>query len=455
MPKIMTEPKRFEGRLELRIKGIQINFYQFFQARKECYNSMFSEKIINLIKLFIETRCISVTDFLNDEKGSLKYTDLVKILMEEEYGSNIESDEEYPEILKEIQEFVNNILEPLCIAGTDLKIESSRIQDLLLDPKLRLWEIENQSCNPPDLSSFPKEYMDKDSCPKATKIKVSNLVENEDDDQFTYDIEYEFDDFIMYDPNKGIKELNNELSSGEVNISSLLGINPVLDNKFSIGTNIENQVQIIFKSNNIKQIPSNKVKKIITWGLTKGSGYDGIDSSIFAEGIIFLSGNNTDKKNNYFCYEKTSDDGNVELVYSSEAFEDLNTSLAKLIANSRNKELLKTDNNIIQLLIKTAIKRDASLLSEESNLFQTYIYEHSDSATFCEVLGDPFNDNNEQLLIGAYCRSADYEYSQSLLDSNDSDKLVEIANKLIKDPYSIEELEAKILWHGVHLLPLN
>ena len=116
---------------------------------------------------------------------------------------------------------------------------------------------------------------------------------------------------------------------------------------------------------------------------------------------------------------------------------------------------ISLDNNITKALVSTAIMRDSSLLSENLNLFQTYIYEHSDSATFCEVLGDPFNDNNEQLLIGAYCRSADFEYSQSLLDSNDSDKLVEIANKLIKDPYSIEDLEAQILWHGVHLLPLN
>ena len=444
---------KIQGKLNIKIKGCEICFYQFFQARKECTNSIFPEKMLNLVKLFIETRCVSITEFLNNEKGSLKYNEMVKNLIEEEYGSEIESDEEYPDILKEIQEFVSNILEPLCVAGIDLKIDSSRIEDLLLDPKLRLWEIEKQSCNPPDLSSFPEEYMDEASCPKATKIKVSNLVEKEEEDKFTFDIKYEFDDFIIYEPNAGLKELNLATSSGEVSIASLLGLNLDLDDKFSIGHNIEPQIQIEFEATNIKPIPSNNIKEIFAWGLTKGSGYDALDGCIFAQGILFISGEDADKKSKFICYEKTLGEGDIVLAYSSEACEDLNTSLAKALANSKDKELLKIDNNVIQLLILTAIIRDSSILRANLNLFKNYIFEYSDSATFCEVLGDPFNDDDEKLLIGAYCRSADYKQSASLLDINDSEKLLELATKLLEDPCSIECLEAQVLWHGVHLVP--
>ncbi len=59
-----------------------------------------------------------------------------------------------------------------------------------------------------DISPFPEEYFEEGNFPKATLIKISNIDRNEEEGTISFDVVYEFDNFIMKDKEAGLEALN-------------------------------------------------------------------------------------------------------------------------------------------------------------------------------------------------------------------------------------------------------
>ena len=332
------------------------------------------------------------------------------------------------------------------ISDSSNQINESKLADCL-DPYLELEQLNA------DTSPFPEQYMKEGNFPKATLIKISNIEKNEEDSTILFDVIYEFDNFLMNNKEAGLEALNfshEEIATYIFQVKEDILIDYGLrNNRFDIP-----KVEIEYEIANINNLSNEHIRKIIKWSLTKGSGEEEIASNIFANGVIMIAGEESDKTARYIFYELDSNINTVNITYESKIGDKLKDSVGMAFLNSKNMNLINSEQSLYNQLIMTAIKEDSSELDQNTTYRENYIFESADSSYFSEAIGNSFNDT-DKTLIGCFCSSVNFKYSEAILDINETEKLLKIAIRLINDPSAINELEGQTHWHGVHLVPVN